>query len=1687
MPNQGGEESSSSNTQPRDSTHSGGVWDGPNLPIPPRPRRIPTDASNRASLVFQRLHASVAPPLLPLSSPSRHSTHSSHLQNTPRVLGRSLTEGSRGQRNSTSESIWTQQRQSMAQSPASSVHDHQLLRLGLVTPEMHSSQSLPHPWSLPTDPPHLVGGREDRRRSSASVSAYGRTVQTHASGHLGAIEETDSSSSHIPETLASAETEPLLGAEPGDSIGSGSPFSIQNPSPSPSQRIIGTAKSAKDYVAGWISGLSTPHMNVLKAVLAYAIASLFPFVPYLRDWLGDPDYMSPHLVTNATIWYHAAKSRSGLAEGGLVGLVWVLVTSCVTYTALFIAEWLHCQYAQDPTTSVLSLLQKAAKDGDVPEALPLAVQSKVVSLVVFIFGYSWCLAFFKANANRPSVGTATAISNIVLYLVMLREAPIVNYKAAANEDMDAAAALLKGNGKIPWPFPSDSESLAESVGRKTEHIFVAVLTGMTISLLVGWFVRPTTAGQGLRKQLHTTFSSFRDLLPQLLAPIVSERTPSNTKEKLQGAKPEELKEGLRAHRQRLQQLKKQLGAIALEPTEWHVWARRKKLAALIACLDGLSLHLSSMSSGLELRVIDHNSDAFEGDLDAAAYSAIIQRIRVPVVQLGRMCDKTLMAIQDMVDAALDRDQQQQSGQQHAMYYEGICECPPQSRSAGPLSTCANEFDVGAQQDAAPDSDEEQSLLCDTCLRPTDYDPVSKKIMRLRVEMVDAIQAFHDDYDEAVNDLANIPLSPQARSLAGPILDSPSKWQPPTLPPQLPKPAAANSSSTTEEQLFIVYFFVFSMREFVDELFGILPQVAAVCRPPRPLRSAFRRNLQPRKLLHRVRSFADWVAGHFWALWDTGATTELETRYEVAQFTDPRSLHAPRPTTRLQRAAQAIWRACMWARRLNVKFATKYALLITALSLPCYWSMDVYLEFRRQRLEWMVISAAAIMVPTVGGSALVSVYRILGTCAGGLAAFLVYEIGKDTPPLAYVLLVLFSIPCFHIILNGKYPKIGQFALITFGVVLINKWVAREDQSESAGGLAVRRTASVALGVIAGMVTTMYVWPYEARVRVRQALSWWLLTGSLLYDQLWNSLWHSYVSPTAAAGTKLGPQAKAQASCENTDAPAVQSAPADNGSSVNKQGGAGASTEWHALTTVRDYLDNELQLQESLMEIRTLLNDTQNEPRLKGPFPIATYQRILNACQRLLDAMVAARWVMLPVPMVVATRLHHFPPPPPPPQPKPQGRGNRHQQTQHTGELLGNSELLPGNSAAAVSANLLSTFVPADQGTSDIAITISRDFNDRGSGGDQADVDEQLANIKYALNQISAHRRRGSDASSSSEGSDNIGRRHPHSDDDNEGRRGGGGSDGDSASVSTDRSVLESGNTTEEEAGRLLLDLPIGMASTVMLEREQHELDSLILGQHPRPHSPFSRHTTRTDGETRHGDADVPEVNCRRVHLSFARDGYDGDSDDSDDSDGDGEQFGRWDRDSEHDISRRIRQHVEEDLLKRTAAEREQRDALVSLTMYVLASALILKTPLPAVLPPIHAAQKRVAETMRHILDPTTTAANHIAGLDSSSTESDSSGDDSGEPRHGRRKAGKQKTDELTAGSSDDEDEEEESQRVIQRAVARIRYVFYYTQVMLGWEVVQELTIIGGLMRDLYGSYGPRPSSSSSAYDSPSLPR
>jgi hypothetical protein len=54
-----------------------------------------------------------------------------------------------------------------------------------------------------------------------------------------------------------------------------------------------------------------------------------------------------------------------------------------------------------------------------------------------------------------------------------------------------------------------------------------------------------------------------------------------------------------------------------------------------------------------------------------------------------------------------------------------------------------------------------------------------------------------------------------------------------------------------------------------------------------------------------------------------------------------------------------------------------------------------------------------------------------------------------------------------------------------------------------------------------------------------------------------------------------------------------------------------------------MELELFLQVSLIKLYDLLEQTPNEPRLKGPFPVRAYREVLNSCQNLLDRFLSMR--------------------------------------------------------------------------------------------------------------------------------------------------------------------------------------------------------------------------------------------------------------------------------------------------------------------------------------------------------------------------------------------------------------------------------------------------------------------------------
>lgn len=234
----------------------------------------------------------------------------------------------------------------------------------------------------------------------------------------------------------------------------------------------------------------------------------------------------------------------------------------------------------------------------------------------------------------------------------------------------------------------------------------------------------------------------------------------------------------------------------------------------------------------------------------------------------------------------------------------------------------------------------------------------------------------------------------------------------------------------------------------------------------------------------------------------------------------------------------------------------------------------------------------VMTPTVGGTNLVAIYRIYSTTLGCFVAMCFYLLFPDNMYLLVLSSWLFSIPNFWIILHHKHGKFGQFTLLAYNLVMLNKYNDRDTHRIEVTHLALQRCLSILVGVIFGLFATNYVWPYEARVELRKGLSDFLLRLAWLYQKL-------------------------------VSVYSERPKPAEDGLLVSTQ----QDIRIQRQQTSCMFMDLELGLQRTLLELQELLKQTPNEPRLKGSFPVETYSDILASCQNITDKFGSMRTVIL----------------------------------------------------------------------------------------------------------------------------------------------------------------------------------------------------------------------------------------------------------------------------------------------------------------------------------------------------------------------------------------------------------------------------------------------------------------------------
>ncbi|KAK9766608.1 hypothetical protein K7432_004207 [Basidiobolus ranarum] len=418
-----------------------------------------------------------------------------------------------------------------------------------------------------------------------------------------------------------------------------------------------------------------------------------------------------------------------------------------------------------------------------------------------------------------------------------------------------------------------------------------------------------------------------------------------------------------------------------------------------------------------------------------------------------------------------------------------------------------------------------------------------------------------------------------------------------------------------ENVFIVYFFVFSLQEFTKELIHLVGAV-------RELEEEQREAEIDKKKYGKI----SWWTRRMWKKIQRRRIKSRKPKAPapsiIPEFPDALGEHDRPPTEFRHKLTTRAWAFFSWFRQFEVKFAIKTAVFAMILCIPAFVD-DWRPIFRAYRGEWALISMAVILVPTVGASNMVGVLRIICNFLGGFLAAVFYYMFSETTFLLPVLIFLVSIPCWHLNLNTKYPRIGQFTLLTFNVVLLSKITSSEDNDVDIFILASHRAIAVSVGVTVGLLVTSYIWPYEARVELRKGLSDFFRDTSKLYHKL-IAVYSSPIpiDPPNSNSDTYSISCRSLTFNDHDDMESMDEDEHDEDSRLLNSIQTKHNNEILE-NSRREFMDLELSLQISLLKLEALLAATPNEPRLKGPFPQKTYAMILSSCQTILDRLLALR--------------------------------------------------------------------------------------------------------------------------------------------------------------------------------------------------------------------------------------------------------------------------------------------------------------------------------------------------------------------------------------------------------------------------------------------------------------------------------
>ncbi|TFY71629.1 hypothetical protein EVG20_g1380 [Dentipellis fragilis] len=414
-----------------------------------------------------------------------------------------------------------------------------------------------------------------------------------------------------------------------------------------------------------------------------------------------------------------------------------------------------------------------------------------------------------------------------------------------------------------------------------------------------------------------------------------------------------------------------------------------------------------------------------------------------------------------------------------------------------------------------------------------------------------------------------------------------------------------------ESIFLVYFFIFTLQEFALELVSLVDAMGRIYaverakankqwwfkRIPKKLFSCLRTKEEPNPSARQQKRPGPSGLKRLSSFIKSG-------RPHIASSFPKIRPHAPNTVQTPAWDSLSLWGKVKWLlwslggrmRERDIKYAVKAGMATAILAAPAFFdaTRPVFMEYRG---EWALISFFVVMSPTIGATNFLSVHRVLGTFFGAATAALVYTLFPEDPIALSLFGFFYSIPCFYyIVAKPEYATTGRFVLLTYNLSCLYCYNVRQ-KDVMVTSIAFHRSVAVTIGVVWAAFVSRFWWPAEARRELSKALGDFCLNIGWLYTRL-------------VAANSFSPEVLDEDEPENAT---------ENTALIPRR------PKTVLNNSIEQFMAMEFHLQVKLIELQTLLKQTQHEPRLKGPFPIKLYRSILTSLQAILDKLHSMRCV------------------------------------------------------------------------------------------------------------------------------------------------------------------------------------------------------------------------------------------------------------------------------------------------------------------------------------------------------------------------------------------------------------------------------------------------------------------------------